>query len=1009
MSPIPLKSLRARDQGGFALLVTIVLVAFLVLVLVGLATFSRVENQVADNSADVAKARQNAMNALNLAIGQLQRHAGPDERVTARSDLVGGVGGNSNNAHFTGVWDTTGSIGTTPAAWLVSGTEGSASPTTTSGIADHTTAGAPLVDDANDTVFVVYNASVGGATAAERRRRVRLNKQPIEVPEASLPGYPSTATGSVSVGHYAYWVGDEGVKASVAVTRPDLSSLTYDNSGLGGDDWNNTVASSSAETGEVLRNRLSQFGQPFRRIDEFYPDLDYSVGDTAVELGRVTSVEQLRFVTTSSAISDATRLSNFQTHYHDVTPLARGVLARTDAGTSSTTDRLRRDLSGVVTTASSSTTGLRDYWVLRPDAYSTTLGTFSAEYEIKGRKTTGSPVSHGLEHAVFPVLSEAGLFIAIDTNGGPGSNEAVLSCTLMAEFWNPYAATLVTSNNANLRVRVNTSSALSFSLTDAANTHNLSIPAGDIITVTMPAGERFDPGMVRQMRNNSSAVFNTGTTAKLAIGGSGASGIAITLPLEGASLPDVDAGDITIILEENQTTNGGAWTPLQTFALRARQEESGVSESGAGYYAGYGFELIRNLEIWSNPFAANARDPRAATFTPDDHFEALSNAAASHWDSYASFSQDPGGLAGEAPFQNNESIVLFDLPRQEITSVAQLRHMIGPRPYEIMRGSSAANSNDAELFDATFVSTVPRNYASWNPETEARPNRYLEIYTPEQAPSGEFDSLANKRDSLRDADISARFQLIRGAFNINSTSVAAWSAVLGSTLADWDTHLETPVDVNRAFFRVPHGAQEKGADNLVITDVTQDTPNPGAAADLNDDSALHAVGRRLTPAEIDTLADTIVAELIAYGKPFASLAEFISAPSAMDASRTLLQKAIDDAHLNDDIGEVSYRHAAGAITPGDIVAAIAPFMTVRSDTFKIRAYGDVRNPVTDTVTSRAWCEAIVQRVPDLAPSPGDPNAASAAASTVVRGDPSTYTFGRKFKIVSFRWLNTEDI
>lgn len=999
MSRIPFKSLRVRDQRGFALLVTVVLVAFLVLVLVGLATFTRVENQVADNSADVAKARQNAVNALNLAIGQLQRHAGPDERVTARSDLVGGAGGDSDNAYFTGVWDTTGSITSTPAAWLVSGTEGSASWTATAGIADHTSAGAPLFDDTNGNVFVVYNASVGASTADERRRRVRLNKQPIEVPEASLPGYPPTATGSVAVGHYAYWVGDEGVKASVSVTEPSLSTLSYNNSGAiaGGDDWGNPSATGTEELGSVLRARLSQFSQPFRRIDEFYPDLNYNIGTTTAELGRVTSIEQLRLVTTSSAISDATRLSHFQTYYHDVTPLARGVLARTEAGSSATTDRLRRDLSGVVTTASSANTALRDYWVVRPDAYSTVSGTFSAEYSIKGRKTTGTPISHGLEHAVAPVLSEAGLFISIDTNGGTGSNEAVLSCTLMAEFWNPYAATLITSSNANLRVRVHTSSALNYVLTDAANPHNLSIPVGDIITVTMPTGERFAPGAVRQMRNNSSGEFG-GVTAKIVIGSP--SGTVVTAPVGTASLPALNDGVITIILEENQTTSGGAWTPLQTFELRERQLESSVSEGGAGYYAGYGFELNRNLALWSSPFEPQARDPRAASFTPDDHFEALSNAASSHWHELASFTQNPSGQTGEAPFNDGESVVLFDLPRQEIISVAQLRHMIGSRPYEIMRGSSAADSNDAALFDATFVSTVPRNHG-WDFETEARPNRYLDVYIPEQAPAGEFGSDIVRLNSLRNSDISARFQLIRGAFNINSTSVAAWSAALGSTLADWDTHTDTPVDISRAFFRVPHGAQEKGADNLVITDVTQDTPNPGAAADLDDDSALNAVGRRLTDDEIDTLAEKIVDELIARGRPFGSLAEFVASD--------VLSNAIAAATLNNDITEVNYHHSGGALTPGDIIAAIAPFMAARSDTFKIRAYGDVRNPVTEDVTSRAWCEAILQRVPDLAPSPGDPNAASATAATVVRGNPSTYTFGRQFKIVSFRWLNSDDI
>ena len=86
MNPVSLTSAR-RGTRGFALIVTIVLVAFLVLILVGLATFTRVETQVAANSQSLAQARQNALMALNIAIGQLQEHTGPDQRVTATADL----------------------------------------------------------------------------------------------------------------------------------------------------------------------------------------------------------------------------------------------------------------------------------------------------------------------------------------------------------------------------------------------------------------------------------------------------------------------------------------------------------------------------------------------------------------------------------------------------------------------------------------------------------------------------------------------------------------------------------------------------------------------------------------------------------------------------------------------------------------------------------------------------------------------------------------------------------
>lgn len=71
-------------------------------------------------------------------------------------------------------------------------------------------------------------------------------------------------------------------------------------------------------------------------------------------------------------------------------------------------------------------------------------------------------------------------------------------------------------------------------------------------------------------------------------------------------------------------------------------------------------------------------------------------------------------------------------------------------------------------------------------------------------------------------------------------------------------------------------------------------------------------------------------------------------------------------------------------------AALKPWLTVRSDTFRIRAYGDALNPVVETagkVEATAYCEAIVQRIKD---------------STTAAGE------GR-FVITYFRWLGPDDI
>lgn len=66
--------------------------------------------------------------------------------------------------------------------------------------------------------------------------------------------------------------------------------------------------------------------------------------------------------------------------------------------------------------------------------------------------------------------------------------------------------------------------------------------------------------------------------------------------------------------------------------------------------------------------------------------------------------------------------------------------------------------------------------------------------------------------------------------------------------------------------------------------------------------------------------------------------------------------------------------------------ALRPWFTVRSDTFRIRAYGDAVNPADATkVEATAYCEAIVQRVKDSGADNG------------------------RFVITYFRWLGPEDI
>ncbi len=90
--------------------------------------------------------------------------------------------------------------------------------------------------------------------------------------------------------------------------------------------------------------------------------------------------------------------------------------------------------------------------------------------------------------------------------------------------------------------------------------------------------------------------------------------------------------------------------------------------------------------------------------------------------------------------------------------------------------------------------------------------------------------------------------------------------------------------------------------------------------------------------------------------------------------------------------------APGEISQGDLLSAIGSLATVRSDTFRIRAYGEALD-TEGKVIARAWCEAVVQRTP--APVAGD--------SLGLNPRPGENGFGRKFTVASFRWLKREEI
>jgi hypothetical protein len=340
------------------------------------------------------------------------------------------------------------------------------------------------------------------------------------------------------------------------------------------------------------------------------------------------------------------------------------------------------------------------------------------------------------------------------------------------------------------------------------------------------------------------------------------------------------------------------------------------------------------------------------------------------------------------------------------------------------------------LWDKYFVSTVPHAGTGTSTDTNA-------TAIPSPLPNPRMVRSDNATDTdLRDANLAAAELKLEGGFNINSTSEQAWRAVLGG--------------INQ----LPYDPESQSSSGTTLAAALSRFSKPTGEPAVDTDQAWAWQGyRQLTEEQIAELAHNIVTEIRARG-PFISMADFINRrltdnPDTAEDERIkgALQAAIDATtsgtaaansgtdtaygtsgsnpfHMDDvpnysDMSSVydtelmqGYSGSfdvdvpAGSLsafapqflTQADILSAIGAGLSARSDTFRIRSYGEVTDPFTGEPQARAWCEAIVQREPEYADASGN-----APEDTLTALNATNKSFGRKFKIVAFRWLSSEEI
>ena len=318
------------------------------------------------------------------------------------------------------------------------------------------------------------------------------------------------------------------------------------------------------------------------------------------------------------------------------------------------------------------------------------------------------------------------------------------------------------------------------------------------------------------------------------------------------------------------------------------------------------------------------------------------------------------------------------------------------------------------------------NEALWDEFFFSGITNTTDLNDPFPLPNGRLSSpnpSLSSPDLLMESRAAANLQL-DGAFNINSTSVAAWEAVLGA-MREIETlghNLDTTLRHNFARFNEPQMGTATTGESV---------------PQLSNKDKLAAGYRNLTDAQIARLASEIVNEIrlrknsaTGEGYPFLSLSEFINrAPQSTTSAfawRGALQAAIDKANLNGlesnntglwsdsqeyplyyDSGDTPIidRPKAdgmpGSFMQSDLLAKIGAFIQARSDTFTIRSYGSTQEQFRSNEGSRAYYEIVVQRTPsyvDLRDSNyEDPN------------QSTNQKFGRRYEIKSQRWVSSDEI
>jgi type II secretory pathway pseudopilin PulG len=1143
------------------LIATLSIVALLTILVVGLLSLSTIAARGNSQASNQAKARANARLAMTLAIGELQRRAGADTRITAPSGIV-----DENSAPLTGVWrswegsnhESRGAFAGRPITpdyeskkrsaesggrfltWLVSGAETQNSPTNPTSVASKSPTGlsVPLL---------------GEGTLAQG------NDRQVHVVPRSLP-----------TGRYAWWATGENQKARLPhpYKPEDKSSvaawsvLAKSHAVADPKPFNlDQVLDDPAMAAKALTLSNADFiakGGGSDRPGGFFHDLSvHSVGlltNTATGSWR----KDLSLLSESWSQQPSSGLPFFQispgTHSAATMPTPTNAVAPMSMLYPWASYRGTNDIPIYQHGAVTSWANLVDWATHYKRVTASGNGRITAP--ISSVAIDNSSDRFGFLHKVrvLPLVARMHWVFSHGASPVTGSNpqtfEPRLVLTPVITMWNPYNVGITSPATLQFRIPKPLPVALRYTLNGQTNPNHNAVMGGgqnnqpalgaNTLNFSISSAFTLMPGETRLFSPQTTIPVSSSTAITLApgyrSGGGhffpvrGANGQAVALPGSAQIRADAKfdtiytdfgvnniARGVGIYLDINLPDNrrhlvyrmvylpemaNTVYPPLTnmaaaTLGLCATTPQPfmstifGARTASNTHLAAKGFVQSSPLVNFT---AMGRKDEEEKTISR--HYGGTGHPVNSPFD-YSFVKHAPGGdsllpnasdssgrgyiITGFNKADGLSRCVIAELPVRPLASLGELVNWdlrydnpIPPYAINLIGNSDASpllppnkvvNGNDAGLavnlqyddsycanhllFDDWFVSAIapdPTHFgASGRSQKETHEafltgqkslaNRaYRPIREDRVASTSAAGAIYQKHvvpaNSWR--SIASRIE-VEGMFNVNSTSVAAWRALLGhargqlvphlrETGATWSAALSDSTDHVWSRFSIA-GDSKAGA---------------AGSAGAFPEATEFAGYRTVDDGFLDELAKEVVNQVRQRG-PFLSLSEFVnrqlssgdlalagtlqaalnklSRQSTTDPFQEM--KALSTVAVMDPPSpanspydeEYKFREAAAGHSayglPGwtrqaDILRPIAPVLSARDDTFTIRTYGDVRDG-NGRVVARAWCEALVRRTRDYVDTGDAPEITSAPTRTANR------VFGRRFEIISFRWLAPDEV